>query len=54
MLGKTVFSVGFIMSIPGIDNMDTYRYIKKAIPQRFHSFSLANLANSLELPSRKM
>ena len=34
--------------------MDTHRYIKKAMPQRLHSFSLTNLANYLELPIRKM
>jgi hypothetical protein len=32
-IGKTVSNMGFIMCIPGINNFDTLRYMRKAMPQ---------------------
>jgi hypothetical protein len=42
------------MCIPVVNNSDTLRYIGEAMPQRFKSFSLGNLAEDLNLPSRKL
>jgi DNA polymerase elongation subunit (family B) len=53
-LGKSVSSMGFIMAIPGINNLDTFRYIKKAMAQRFRSFALGNLAMDLNLKHQKL
>jgi hypothetical protein len=53
MLGKSVATAGFIMSLPGINNMDTLRYMRKAMPQRFQSFALGNLARDLDLASNR-
>jgi DNA polymerase elongation subunit (family B) len=54
MIGKGISNMGFILCIPGINNLDTYRYIKKAMPQRFKSFALANLALDLGLTHKKL
>jgi hypothetical protein len=53
-LGKNMSSLGFIMLLPGINNMDTFRYIRKAMAQRFKSFALGNLAQDLGLQHKKL
>ncbi len=54
VIGSSVTSVGFIMTIPGVNNLDTLRYTRKAMPQRFSSFALGKLAQDLELSSSKL
>jgi DNA polymerase elongation subunit (family B) len=53
-IGKTVSNMGFIMCIPGINNFDMLRCMRKAMPQKFKSFSLENLAADLKLTNRKL
>jgi len=53
-IGKNVVNMGFIMCIPGINNFDTLRYMRKSMVQRFHSFALGDLANTLGLTNRKL
>ena len=54
VIGSSVTSVGFIMTIPGINNLDTLRYTRKAMPQRFKSFALGRLAEDLGLECSKL
>jgi DNA polymerase elongation subunit (family B) len=54
MLGKSVASAGFILCLPGINNVETLRYVRKAMPERFQSFTLGSLAKDLELANKKL
>lgn len=42
------------MTIPGINNLDTYKYIFHSMYNRFRHFSLEYLCNTLELPLTKL
>ena len=46
--------VGFMIALPGINNVDTYRYIRQAMATEFQRFSLECLAIQLELDVRKV
>ena len=45
--------MGFIMTIPGVNNIDTLRYMRKSMPQSFQSFALDSLARDLNLSNLK-
>jgi len=51
---KASTTMGLIMTIPGINNLDTYKYIYHSMYHRFKYFSLDHLSNTLELPLTKM
>lgn len=51
---KASTTIGLIMVIPGINNIDTYKYIYHSMYHRFSSFSLEYLCRTLELPIGKM
>jgi DNA polymerase elongation subunit (family B) len=46
-------NMGLVMSIPGINNLDTYRYIHKAMTQSFRGFSLKVIAEDLKIEQQK-
>ena len=51
---KASTTIGLIMTIPGLKNLDTYKYIYHSMYHRFKYFSLDYLSNVLELPITKM
>ena len=51
---KASTTMGLIMTIPGINNLDSYKYIYHSMYDRFKYFSLDYLSNILDLPLTKM
>ena len=51
---KASTTIGLIMTVPGINNLDTYKYIFHSMYHSFKQFSLEHLSNVLELPLGKM
>lgn len=51
---KSSTTIGLIMAIPGINNVDTYKYIYHSMYHRFKVFSLDQICKALELPVQKM
>lgn len=54
IIGKSTSNLGLIMELPGINNFDTLRYLRKAMFMKFRSFKLGSLAESLDLSVGKM
>lgn len=44
MIGETVSNAGFIMCLPGINNLDTLRCIRKAMPRRWGTLNSSSCA----------
>jgi len=42
-------SIGYSLDIPGINNLDTLRYVRKSMAATFQQFSLSHLCNQLDL-----
>ncbi len=52
--GKSSTTLGLIITIPGVNNLDTYKYIFHSMYDRFKHFSLEYLCKTLQLPVGKM
>ena len=51
---KSSTTMGLVMTIPGINNLDTYKYIYHSMYDRFAMFSLEYLSKVLEVPLPKI
>jgi hypothetical protein len=45
---STSTSIGLVMTLPGINNLDTYQYIYESMKSDFKSFSLASLCKYMD------